>query len=74
MTNEQAIAVVSVGLDILQNPIYYLYINMYILRIYTLFIVFIYVNIFFLHMLSVVLPDIDWNLIKINFCKQYMPS
>ena len=74
MTNEQAIAVVSVGLDILQNPVYYLYINMYILRIYTLFIVFIYVNIFFLHMLSVVLPDIDWNLIKINFCKQYMPS
>ena len=74
MTNEQAIAVVSVGLDILQNPILYLYINMYILRIYTLFIVFIYVNILFLHMLSVVLPDIDWNLIKINFCKQYMPS
>ena len=74
MTNEQAIAVVSVGLDILQNPILYLYINMYILRIYTLFIVFICVNIFFLHMLSVVLPDIDWNLIKINFCKQYMPS
>ena len=74
MTNEQAIAVVSVGLDILQNPILYLYINMYILRIYTLFIVFIYVNIFVLHMLSVVLPDIDWNLIKINFCKQYMPS